>query len=185
MWISAEPGIVIGVPLHGSTFTVAALLFRPPGDADRISHLLLGGGNYSGHFDFIAVIHQGRVACHEQNRCQHLVYGSVVYAFAVAESCARVIVIVEHKQWLAAVNFRLLIQPVALLVPHRRRKCRVVPIHVRLLNVEEVIVVLVSCRGEWTSRMTGGVERVVARLTRAVAIVTDVPISVMIASRAG
>ena len=91
----AEPGIRVGVPLHGGAFAVAADLLWPSGPADRIFHVLLALRVVVLHAQFFAVIHDRRATQCQVESAHQLRDRVVVLAIAVAIEGADLVVVAD------------------------------------------------------------------------------------------
>src|SRR5215467_11155243 len=98
----AESGIYVSIPLHGSSFAVAADFFRPARASLRILHVFLAFGIVVLHANFFAVIHDGRAAQREIESTHHARDGVVVFAVAVAIVGADLVVVADDVDGPAA-----------------------------------------------------------------------------------
>src|SRR6267378_5721542 len=104
MGVAAETGLTVGrIPLHGCPLAIAALFFRPAGDADRVFYRCDAGRRRGELADLLALIEQGCCFGREQQGRDELRDLEIMRAVAITVPTAHVVVIVEYEQGLGVV----------------------------------------------------------------------------------
>src|SRR5690349_14713496 len=92
-----ESGVGAVIPLHGSSFAIASLLFWPASLANRILHVFFALGIVVGHANLFAVVHDGAAAQGEIKARHELGDLVIMLAVTIAHIRSRIVMVADHE----------------------------------------------------------------------------------------